>query len=1026
MFPARAAQPTVLQPGQTYTREIKAEEKQFYEFTLPAGQYAQLLAIEQGVELSFAVYDAGDTRVASSERYNVLNGPKRLHLVNAGQNSAAVYRVEISAVRKDVLLGRYHLTWVINQPATARAELLCRAQAQFSRARQLIKQQPPDRPGARAQYQSALQFYREADDLEGQALTLTELALVSAPLGDNQQAVEYCLQALPLWRKAGDQPGEARTLNNLGTYYHNQAQREEARLVYEQALPLWRALGDRNGEARTNLNLGLIYSYLGEAQQALDFYEQAAQLWQTGGDASSRSWVYSSSGQIYAGLGDYTRALDNYRLGLAAARSAQDLEREAQLLNDMGEAYLALRDANSATQHLQAALTLRRQTHETRAQATTLTNLALVAQLTAQPEEALRLLEEALRVARAAKHHWVEAEVLSHLGELHAATDAARGRALLEQAVALNRAFGRRQIEALTLYRLARLEAAQGQLAAAQSHALEALDLLETLRGRVADQTLRASFFASQQDYFELCTDLLMRQPDDRANPQQHAREAWRASERGRARTLRELLIEARANLTRGVPTPLLTESETLRRRLAERSQLHLELLENDAPAPHLSASEAELRRLTGDYQRSLARIRVNSPQYDALTPPPAVNLNEVQARLDGATALVHYALGQERSYVWLIEHDRFASFTLPARTVIEAAATRVTESITARQQKVAGETLAQETARWHRADAQYGAAARELSTLILQPLAAQLGQKRLVIVPDGALHGVSFAALPDPSARARGFTPLIAAHELLYLPAASMLVTQPPTRALPLDAAAIFANPVFSATDARVHASNARGMTPMPHAIEASLSANTERLRGQSFDALPNSRREAQALAALFKPGAALLALDFAASRATVLATELKRYPLLHFATHARLDSTNPALSGIVLSQVKNDGARQDGFLLLQDIYNLDLQAELVTLSACQTARGQVLRGEGVIGLTRGFLHSGARRVLASLWSVPDSATPDLMGHFYRALLQQKLSPAAALRHAQLTMWRQQPQRSPYYWAAFTLHGSW
>jgi CHAT domain-containing protein len=285
--------------------------------------------------------------------------------------------------------------------------------------------------------------------------------------------------------------------------------------------------------------------------------------------------------------------------------------------------------------------------------------------------------------------------------------------------------------------------------------------------------------------------------------------------------------------------------------------------------------------------------------------------------------------------------------------------------------------------------------------------------------VPDGALHGVSFAALPDPAATC-GFRPLIAAHELLYIPTASVLVTQQQARAAPLDAAAIFANPVFSATDARVRPQLA-AVTPRP-----AQTANLERLRGLQFEALPNSRREALALAALFKPGAARLALDFQASRAAVLETELKRYPLLHFATHARPDSANPALSGIVLSQVNADGAQQDGFLLLQDIYNLDLQAELVTLSACQTARGQMLRGEGVIGLTRGFLHSGARRVLASLWSVPDSATPDLMGHFYRALLQQHLSPAAALRHAQTTMWRQQPQRSPYYWAAFTLHGSW
>jgi CHAT domain-containing protein len=192
-------------------------------------------------------------------------------------------------------------------------------------------------------------------------------------------------------------------------------------------------------------------------------------------------------------------------------------------------------------------------------------------------------------------------------------------------------------------------------------------------------------------------------------------------------------------------------------------------------------------------------------------------------------------------------------------------------------------------------------------------------------------------------------------------------------------------------------------------------------------FGRLLNTRREATAILALVPERERKQALDFQASRATALSPDLGQYRIVHFATHGLLNNIHPELSGIVLSLVDEKGQPQDGFLRLQDIYNLDLPAELVVLSACQTGLGKEIRGEGLIGLTRGFMYAGTPRIVASLWKVDDRATSELMKRFYQGMFgPERLPPAEALRQAQLSIWKQKQWRAPYYWAAFVLQGEW
>jgi CHAT domain-containing protein len=335
---------------------------------------------------------------------------------------------------------------------------------------------------------------------------------------------------------------------------------------------------------------------------------------------------------------------------------------------------------------------------------------------------------------------------------------------------------------------------------------------------------------------------------------------------------------------------------------------------------------------------------------------------------------------------------------------------------------------------------------------MVLGPVAALLGNKRLVIVSDGSLSYIPFGAMPAPVAGDRGpgstpwpAAPLIIEHEITRLPSASVLTVlrrEASARPSAAKSLAVLADPVFDQSDPRVRllrSSVQRANRTVQAAQQASPDATWARERLQrsagdvgvasralQFARLPFTRREAKAIRESAPEGTAREALDFEASRATAMSPELSQYRMIHFATHGLVDSERPELSGLVLSLVDQGGNIQNGFLQLQDISNMNLNADLVVLSGCQTALGKDIKGEGFIALARGFMYAGARRVVASLWKVDDSATAELMARFYAGMLKDGKRPAAALRDAQIRMWEQKHWSSPYYWSAFEIQGEW
>ncbi len=739
---------------------------------------------------------------------------------------------------------------------------------------------------------------------------------------------------------------------------------------------------------------------LGEYQKSLDVCAEALRLARAARDWNTQAWALDTMGLSYWSLGDSARALAHHREALTHRRASDDRQGTPQTLNNIGWAYLTLGQQAEARSHFDQALATSRVVSNPRNESLALNNLGLTAFYAGDYAPALVHLEDSLRLRRAGGDRRGEGQSLHNLGRTHAA----RGNHTAadehyRQARELFRSIGDRSNEANTLLALAEHVADRGDLRTARTMADEALTLAESLRTNIASQDLRASYLAARQNYYELYIDVLMRLHREEPGAGYDG-QALHVSERARARSMLEMLAEARAGITRGVDPALLERERGARRRLDARERSRTELLNRTHTPAQAAAAERELESLLQAYRDVRTQVRINSPRYAAMTQPQPLTVEEIQARLlDDRSVLLEYRLGEERSYLWSVTKTAVRGYALPARTQIERASRRFYDLLTESRQRLA------------RAETER--AATELSAMLLGPVAREISQRRVVVVADGILHYIPFAALADPAGRcmpAVRFCPMIAGHEIVNLPSASVLEVirrEASGRSRAAKSLAVFSDPVFDAGDPRLGAAGRSGATTR-------------------FERLPYSRGEAESIAGLADPARTLKALDFDASRAAVARPDLADYRFVHFATHGILDSERPELSGLVLSLVDRKGEPQDGFLRVHELFNLNLGADLVVLSACRTALGREIKGEGMVGLARAFMYAGSPRVVASLWDVRDVATAQLMTSFYRGMLVGGLSPAAALRAAQIDMWQSGRFEAPFYWAAFVLQGEW
>lgn len=840
-----------------------------------------------------------------------------------------------------------------------------------------------------ARYEIKLEELRPATQQDLKRVAAQKLSFDPKALGKQrteqsyQQAIDKYLAAIVIWRELGEKMMEAVTLHKMGLLYGEIGQYQKALDSYSQARTLYKALGNSGGAASALSNVATTYSVLGEGERSLPMYEQAMKEFDQLGEIDPI--LLSNIGSSYAEVGNYQRALEIHFRVLELRRAAKD-KNQSITLSNIANCYRNLGDNVKALEFYSQALEMMRQGNSKYYLSAVLNNIGVVYRLLGQYETAQNHFNEALT---------------------------------------LRKSVGDQKGIVMTLANIAYLERDRGNLVEARKRVEEALAKVEQVRTNIGTPQLRTSFFALMQKYRELYIDLLMRL--HKQNPAEHLdRIAFDASETGRARSLLQLLGEAGKQIRHGIDPALLERQRVIEEMLDEKAQKQMRLLNGKHTEEQADAAAQEISTLTTEFEQLENKIRESSPQFAALVQPVPLTLEETQKQvLDPETLLLEYSLGEDKSFLWAVTTDSIKSYELPNRAVIEPLARRVYELLTARNQSVAKETLEQRRQRLQSADAEYLKAAASLSQMLLGPAAAELKNKRLLIVSDGVLQFVPFAALPDPvNAQA-----LMLDHEIVTAPSTAVvaLLRQETTNRKPAPKTlAVFADPVFSDNDPRVLTAR------LAHAAPDEKTSATDAVRSASeigvrdLRRLRFSRQEADEITRFATNELQLEAVDFKANRALATSAELGQYRIVHFATHGLINNTHPELSGVVLSLVDEKGRPQNGFLRLYDLYNLKLSADLVVLSACQTALGKEIRGEGLVGLTRGFMYAGAPRVVASFWQIDDRATAEFMKRFYQEMLGQKLRPAAALRAAQASMSKDPRWHQPHYWAAFTLQGEW
>jgi CHAT domain-containing protein/Tfp pilus assembly protein PilF len=900
------------------------------------------------------------------------------------------------------------------------------------------------------EFNEALPIVRAIGDRIGEAVTLSSIGSAYQSLGETWKALEKYNEALPIRRAIGERMGESNTLNNIGGAYQLLGEMRKALEKFNEVLPIARATGDRRMEAITLSNIGTIYDSLGETQKALEKFNEALQIKRAVGDRYGEAVTLNNIGFVYQLLGETQRALEKYNEALPIRLAIGDRRGEADTLTNIGSIYRSLGETQKALEKYNEVLPIRLAIGDRRGQANILSNIGRVYVSQGETQKALEKYNESLPLRRAVGDRGGEAVTLNNIGwayQLLGETRKALER--FNEALPISRELGNRTGEAATLLGIARVEQIRGDLMQAHQTIEQAIGIVESLRAGIRAQELRASYFASRRDYYETYIDILMGRHRQNQTAGFDAT-AFAVSERARARSLLELLTESRIDVREGVDSSLVDRERSLQQLLQSKAAAQVALLNRKHTPAQAEIAAKEIASLATEYEELRAQIRARSPRYAALTQPQPLGLAEIQQQvLDPDTLLLEYSLGNDASHLFAVSQTSINSYQLPKRAEIEAAARRVRELLSA-QQSQPGDTEAKYQARVKEARASYWTQAAELSRMLLGPVASHLGNKRLAIVSDGALQYIPFAALSAPSTgndegRKSGAEPqpLFVEHEIVSLPSVSTLATlrretagrKPAAKSL-----AVLADPVFTDDDTRIRGgmskSGVKGKTRSADSNEVDIGflqmtrsgRETGVIGGEAgFGRLLNTRREAAAILALVPERERMQALDFEASRTTAIRPELGEYRIVHFATHGLLNNVHPELSGIVLSLVDEAGHQQDGFLRLQDIYNLKLPAELVVLSACQTGLGKEIKGEGLIGLARGFMYAGAPRIVASLWKVDDLATSELMKRFYQGLLgPERLRPAGALRQAQLSIWKQKQWREPYYWAAFVLQGEW
>lgn len=714
------------------------------------------------------------------------------------------------------------------------------------------------------------------------ATILRRIGKLYQSLGESEQALVYYNQALPIFTELGEVLLQARTLHELGMLYNVFGERQKVLDYLEAAQRLYQQVGDVAGIGRTFSNMGWIhYFFLGAKQKGMELYKQSLTVYQKAGDriGQSDTLVQIAWGYYDDGLGDNQQAINYYKQAIEVAKQAGYKSGEARAYIYISQVYDALDKKQPALDALLTAQNLYQELGNRLELARVYRHFGEVYGSFDESKKAIEFYKKSVLAYRELGEKIDEGHILwdlgvlyNHIGERQKALD------ILNQSLSIKKTTRDRYGESHALYQIARVESERNNLAESLIKMEASIKIIEDLRISVYSQQLRTSFFSSMRERYEFYIDLLMRLHKINPSAGYDAR-AFHASERSRARSLLELLAEAKADLRSSANTELLQQESTISKQIDELEKHQVELLNSQYTPKQATALESELFQLHQQREEIKAKIKVTSPNYAAIAQPQPLTLSEVQSTLlNDNTLLLEYSLGEERSYLWAVTKTSINSYELPKQVDIEKAVQRFQqEELVPIRMRLAQGVLAVDI----------------LSKILLKPVAKQLVNKRLVIVADGRLQTIPFSALviSGKSQQKNSSVPLMIQHEIVNLPSASTLAVlrnQEKRRQLAPKTIAVLADPVFDKNDGRFKKNTANSTNDIIPALENVPITQVElkdslRDAGIKLTRLLGTRTEAEAIMALVPDTERSQFFDFQANKASATNPNLAQYRIVH-----------------------------------------------------------------------------------------------------------------------------------------------
>jgi CHAT domain-containing protein/uncharacterized protein HemY len=865
-------------------------------------------------------------------------------------------------------------------------------------------------------YQQAIDFYqqslvikRDLGDRENEALLLNNLGTAYDNLEDYQQAIDFHQQSLAIRRDLGDRQGEALSLDNLGTAYDNLGDYQQAIDFYQQSLVLARDLGDRQGESFSLGSLGLSYQKLGDYQQAIDYRQQRLALARDLGNRWLESIALNHLASSYEIIGNYQQAIDLYQQSLVINRDLGDRQEESASLGSLGNAYQKLGDYQQAIDYHQQSLAIAHDLGDREDESSSLRNLGIVYNSLGNYQQAIDFFQQSLAIDRDLGDRQGEALSVASLGVAYGNLGNHRQAIdFYQQSLAIERDLGDRQGEAGTLGNLGAAYHGLEDYQRAIDFYQQSLAIERDLGDRQGEAGLLQGLGAAYHDLedYQRAIDFYQQSLAISQEIGYREAEAVSLSDLGlvylkqEQAVLAEEVLFASASISDSLRSSELPDQDRInlfetQTQIYKKLELALALQGKYSEALEV----ADRRRARSFAQLVSERLSANSKAQISSNPLSFSEMQKVAE--EQQSVLVEYSItstieGSPLLYIWVMqptgeldfrqvplgdEPDRLSKLVSQGREAIGVRGRGFALASNPNDSETTTDKL------------------RELHQLMIEPIADLLPsdpEQRVVFIPQGELFLVPFPALTDESG-----TYLIEQHTILTAPSIQVLN-------LTRQQANSHAGGSESNTDLL-----AVGNPVMPKVW------NPEKAVATQLPSLLGAEQEARSIAALFNVEALLGA---EATEATVK-QNIANARIIHLATHGLLEYGTPEESGvrdvpgaIALAPSQNE----DGLLTSAEILELELQADLVVLSACDTGLGTIT-GDGIIGLSRSLIAAGASSVIVSLWSIPDAPTETLMTEFYTQM-QQGQDKAQALRQAMLTT--MESHSKPENWAAFTLIG--